>query len=238
MLVSESARLLKAGTALPRSQSVSFQFADFERECESRVRMAREQAEELIHAAQAEAERVLLQARQEGYAAGLTEGRLEIEREFEPRIAEEVQRRLQSRLTCVVSALHEATSRLVQDREQIVLQWEKSAIGLSVAIARRIVRRELRFSPEPPRALIAEALELASGATSIVLRLNPEDVAELELSAAEWQQLIQSHRQLTVIADSSLSRGGCLVETPEGEIDGRMETQFSRIVTELWGEES
>jgi flagellar biosynthesis/type III secretory pathway protein FliH len=87
------------------------------------------------------------------------------------------------------------------------------------------------------RALIAEALELASGTSSVVLKLHPEDFAELQKSSAEWQLLVDRHRNLTVTADGTLTRGGCLVETPEGEIDGRIETQFSRIVTELWGNE-
>lgn len=238
MLVSESAKLLKVGTVVPRSPSVSFQFADIERECEARLKLAREQAEQLILEAQAEAAQVLQRAQQAGYAAGLNAGRTEAEREFEPHVAEAVQLRVQTRLNPVVAALTDATLRLVQDREQILLQWEKSAIGLSIAIARRIVRRELQASPEPPRALIAEALELASGASSIVLKLHPDDVAELETSSSEWRQLLTGHRNLSVDADVTLARGDCRVETPEGEIDGRIETQFSRIVTELWGDET
>jgi flagellar assembly protein FliH len=238
MLATEAARLVKSGAVPLRTQGVSFQFADIERECDTRLQQACEQAEKLVLAAQAESERILQQAHEDGYAAGLEAGRADAQNELKPRVAEEVQQRLQSRLTPVISALTDATSRLVEDREQILLRWEKSAIGLSVAIARRIVRRELQLSPEPPRALIAEALELASAASSIVLRLHPDDVAELESSSVEWKQLIQLHRNLNVIPDLSIDRGGCLVETPEGEIDGRIETQFTRIVTELWGEET
>lgn len=237
MLASETARLLKAGSVPSRSASVSFQFANIEQECDAQIRAAREHAQELILAAQAEAKLVLERAQQAGYALGLEEGRTQAELEFEPRVAEEVQQRVQSRLVPVVTSLIDATSKLVQDREQILLQWEKSAIGLSIAIAKRIVRRELERVPEPPRALIAEALELASGASSVVLRLHPEDLRELQNSSTDWQSLVERQRNLTVTADGTLTRGGCLVETPEGEIDGRIETQFSRIVTELWGNE-
>jgi flagellar assembly protein FliH len=237
MLASESARLVKSGMAASRGTSVTFQFANIEQECDAQIRAAREQTQEIILAAQAEARQVLQRAQQAGYALGLEAGRTEADLEFEPRVAEEVQQRVQSRLAPVVTALTDATSKLVQDREQILLQWEKSAIGLSIAIAKRIVRRELERVPEPPRALIAEALELASGASSVVLRLHPEDFIELQKSSSDWQRLIDTHRNLTVTTDETLTRGGCQVETPEGEIDGRIETQFSRIVTELWGNE-
>jgi len=36
-----------------------------------------------------------------------------------------------------------------------------------------------------------------------------------------------------VIADQSISRGGCRVETPKGAIDQQFETQLARIAEEL-----
>jgi flagellar assembly protein FliH len=36
-----------------------------------------------------------------------------------------------------------------------------------------------------------------------------------------------------IIADKSLTRGGCVIETQHGQIDARIETILDRIVAEL-----
>ncbi len=197
------------------------------------MQAAEAQAEQILLAAEAHAEEL----RAEAWQLGHTTGSLQAESEFEATVEAEVQQRLQERLRYLVPALQTATNQLIQDREQILLQWESAAIQLSLTLAERIVRRELQLQPEVPRALIAEILQLTAGASSIVLRLNPADVQEIETNSADWHELFATSVTLKVIADSQVTRGGCLVETPQGEIDGRIETQLARLASELMGNE-
>ena len=236
MPVIESGRLLKAETLIQNGSAVSFQYADIEQaveqRCDEQLQAAQAQARRLILDAEAQAEQVRAEAWQLGHATGS----LQAEAEFDARVEAEIQRRLEERLRHLVPALQTATARLLADREQILLQWESAAIRLSLAVAERIVHRELRLRPAPPRGLIAEALQLAQGASSIVLRLHPMDVQDIEAHSDDWRQLLSNPANLKVIPDPGITRGGCLLETPDGEIDGRIETQLARIAEELTGE--
>lgn len=233
MPVIETGRILKADNLAQRGLPVSFQYADIEQRCDAQLQAAEAQAEQILLAAEAHAEEL----RAEAWQLGHTTGSLLAESEFEAAVETEVQQRLQERLRYLVPALQTATNQLIQDREQILLQWESAAIQLSLTLAERIVRRELQLQPEVPRALIAEILQLTAGASSIVLRLNPADVQEIETHSADWHELFSTSATLKVIADPQVTRGGCLVETPQGEIDGRIETQLVRLASELMGNE-
>lgn len=233
MPVIEPARLLKADVLAQRGQAVSFQYADIQQRCDDQLQAAQLRAEEILAEAAAEVDRL----REEAWQVGHATGALQAETEFDARVEAEVQLRVRERLSHMVPALQSATKQLIDDREQILLQWETAAIRLSLTLAERIVRRELQIQPAAPRALIAEALQLTAGATSIVLRLHPVDVAEMEADSTDWRQFSNTSAQIKVIADSGVTRGGCLVETPEGEIDGRIESQLSRLAEELLGYE-
>ncbi|MDB5337820.1 MAG: Flagellar assembly protein FliH/Type secretion system HrpE [Planctomycetaceae bacterium] len=233
MPVIETGRVLKADSLSQRGLPISFQYTDIEQRCDAQLQAAQAQAEQILAAAEAHA----AELRDEAWQLGHTTGSLQAEAEFEAQVEAEVQQRLQERLRHLVPALQTATSQLIQDREQILLQWESAAIQLSLTLAERIVRRELQIQPVAPRALIAEVLQLAAGASSIVLRLHPTDVQEIKAHSAEWQELLSKPVGLKVIADPQITRGGCLVETPQGEIDGRIETQLARLASELMGNE-
>ncbi len=233
MPVIETGRILKADSLAQRGHSISYQYTDIEQRCDEQLQAAQAQAEQIILAAETHAAE--LQA--EAWQLGHTTGSLQAETEFDARVEAEVQERLQERLQYIVPALQTATAQLIQDREQILLQWESAAIQLSLTLAERIVRRELQLQPGAPRALIAEVLQLTAGASSIVLRLHPTDVQDIKAHSVEWQQLLSTPATLKVISDPQITRGGCLVETPQGTIDGRIETQLARLASELMGTE-
>jgi flagellar assembly protein FliH len=106
-------------------------------------------------------------------------------------------------------------------------------VRLAVAIARRIVRRELHSHPEIAVEWIREALALAVGSGRIQLYLHPQDHAAL---GDEVRELVAGLGQLgetEIVADSQISPGGCRVVTQFGEVDQRLETQLARIEEEL-----
>ena len=236
MPVIETGRLLKAEALVLSGGAAAFQFADIEQaveqRCDEQWQAAQEQARRLILDAEAQA----AQIRTEAWQLGHTTGSLQAEDEFDARVEAEVHQRVEERLRHLVPALRTATERLTADREQLLLQWESAAIRLSLTVAERIVRRELRQHPTAPRGLIADVLQLAQGASAIVLRLHPSDVQDIEAHSDDWRQLLSGTANLKVVPDAGITRGGCLLETPDGTIDGRIETQLARIADELLGE--
>jgi flagellar assembly protein FliH len=104
-----------------------------------------------------------------------------------------------------------------------------------VAIAERVVRREVAHAPEIALDLIRESLELAAGAGRIVLRLSPRDFETLGEQARSIAATMGRMLPTEVVADPAVSPGGCLLVTDLGEIDQRLESQLARIEEELTG---
>ena len=100
-------------------------------------------------------------------------------------------------------------------------------------IAERLLGCELRLKPELAREMIREALQLAVGAPRIRVHLHADDAALLGKQATEVVRALAACGEAAIVADNSLTRGGCLIETQHGQIDARIETVLDRLVAEL-----
>lgn len=134
-----------------------------------------------------------------------------------------------ARLDSALAALQHAADRLHAQRDQWLDQSQHEAVRLGVAIAERLLRRTLDVQPEAVLDLIRSALDWSVGADQLRVRLHPAD-AELVESAT---QPLAAHREIEFLPDGSLTRGDCVVETPNGQTDARLEVVLQRIADEL-----
>ena len=97
-------------------------------------------------------------------------------------------------------------------------------------LARQIVRSELGARPELIATIAQEAIDtLLLSARHITLRVHPDDHAVVAQGAAD----VLAARGARLLADPSLSRGGCLVESDIGVIDATLETRWRRAAASL-----
>ncbi|MCI0360879.1 MAG: flagellar assembly protein FliH [Planctomycetaceae bacterium] len=211
------AGILKAGqpaSAAALGPSSVYQFEDLEDDCRNR---ARREAERIVADAHAQAAHLRLQAAEEGKQEALAA------------LRERIDQQAQS----AIEALGRAASAIEQSREAWQQQWEKHAVTVALAIARRIVRRELAHAPEIAVDLVRQALELASGNQRIVVRMNPADHANLGPQVAKVVEQLRLVGQTQIVADAAIDAGGCKVETDCGTIDAQLAAQLERIAEEL-----
>ncbi|BCS33541.1 hypothetical protein TBR22_A27680 [Luteitalea sp. TBR-22] len=117
-------------------------------------------------------------------------------------------------------------------RDNMVRQTERELVQLSVAIARRILQREVSVDPELTAALAHIALERLGGAAPATVRLHPDDYTVV--TAGQVTPL--SGRQVEILPDPSVSRGGCLVESEFGFINASVDAQVDEIARAVLGE--
>lgn len=97
-------------------------------------------------------------------------------------------------------------------------------------LARQIVRAELATQPALVAAVAQEALDtLLLSAQHITLRVHPADQPLVAQGAAD----VLAARGARLLADASMSRGGCLVESDIGIIDATLETRWRRAAASL-----
>jgi len=164
-------------------------------------------------------------AEQQAYCRGFGDGERKGHELGEQAGLESAMQKLESLLTgghkllCELGELHRQTCRDV----------EADLVQLALAVARKIVGRDVSLGPDAVTRIIREALTRVEHAGRITIKLNP---ADLELLADIKPQLLSGLPEAgraVFEADEGIARGGCLIETDEGEVDARIERQFQVV---------
>jgi len=113
-------------------------------------------------------------------------------------------------------------------REEFYKNAEPHVVELVLDIAEKVIGRLVRENPEMIKSVVRQALERSLG-DRITVRLNPEDYKTLMETDHEFRDAIDRTRRLSFREDDSISKGGCIVETEVGTIDGQLETQMTAI---------
>ena len=102
-------------------------------------------------------------------------------------------------------------------------------VQLALALARRILRREVTVDQDLLVAMARVALERLGERGIATIRLNPEDYAStVQRHGDHW-----AGARVTVVADPSVSRGGCMVESEFGFVDASVDAQFEQVAQAL-----
>jgi len=130
----------------------------------------------------------------------------------------------QAELRPLIEQLAHAARDLAALRPRLREQAEEDLIRLAVAIARRVVRRELTVDPATITGLVKAALEQLAAGETARLRVHPEHEALVRQFLAEAGRGL-----ITVAADGALARGSAIFETARGDLDASAETQLAEI---------
>lgn len=105
---------------------------------------------------------------------------------------------------------------------------EQDMLDMAFRLAEHIVGEAIEFEPKKVQRMVEKVLVRARGKRQITVRVAPGDLRELEASGAQLCGLVDGvsvHLQ----PDPALTRGGCVIETESGRIDGRVEVQFNAL---------
>jgi flagellar assembly protein FliH len=123
---------------------------------------------------------------------------------------------------------------LARPFEQLDGEVERELLTLAMALARQIVRRELKADPTHIIGIVREAIAaLPVAARDVRVHLHPEDAAVMRRNLAPTE----SERAWQIVEDPVMPRGGCQVNTATSRIDARLETRLGAILSELMGAE-
>ena len=163
-------------------------------------------------------EEIQKEAQQEGYKVGYDEGIAAAKND----IAQQVKR------------LESVFNFLQQPLEQLDDEVEQELASLALAIAKQIIRRELKTEPEHVIGAIREALgALPVAARNIQVLLHPDDARvvreNISMEAAEenWK----------IVENPTVTRGGCRVETETSTVDATLERRLAAVVAQVLGGE-
>jgi len=140
--------------------------------------------------------------------------------------------RARAALAPAIQALEGVHGALAAAAAEFARTREHDLWTLALAVARKLVQRELVADPAMVRDLVARALELLPLDTALEVRLHP---ADLELLGPERDRLTPSGRLLAIqwVADPALERGGFVIESPQRLVDGRADVALRALYERL-----
>ena len=147
---------------------------------------------------------------------GLTEG---------IRAAEESYRVKFARLESLSSALQE-------ERAQFFTRVEPELVRLAIAIAEKVIGREVELRPDTVVEIVRNAMKRLRERESLRVSLNPRDVDQVKQARDDLVSAVDGVRKLEIIEDRRVD-GGCVIESPNGTLDARITTQIGEITNAL-----
>lgn len=126
-----------------------------------------------------------------------------------------------------LEALMEATLRANASMASLQDTLVPQIKTLAMAIARRVIGRELEFHPEAIVEIVKQALgDKARQRREITLRVNPDDAQMLKDSRAELLEMLSRCKDISIREDAGIAPHGVIIETEAGIIDAQLETQL------------
>lgn len=137
----------------------------------------------------------------------------------------EAERGAAARVEPILKSFQSMVEQLSQQSGRVRAAAEEDVVKLSVAIARRVLRRELATDPDAVLGLVKAAMAKLQAREIRRLRVAPPDAA---LIAAQRAGL-DFPQGVEIVSDASLGPGSAIFETTRGELDASLETQLAEI---------
>lgn len=132
-----------------------------------------------------------------------------------------------------VEATHQLLSRLLEEFQALKPSLMKSAeneiLQLALAVAKRILRKEISESPERLLTAIHAAIQKMGQVETLVIHLHPQDLERLRKERDQVVEWIGKAQWLRMEPDVALQLGECVIESNDQIVDLRIDSQLAVI---------
>ena len=174
--------------------------------------VARNEAAQIVAAANAEAESIREQARVVGHAEGYEAGRGDAAAQYAP----------------AVQALATVLAEAQAERERVAEQMEEAAVHLGLQIADKALTGAITAQPDRVVDVVRGALRCLVERERVTILVHPEDLPIVREAVDGLVQQLGGMEHLDVQEERRVQRGGAIVRSTTGEIDARIETKLDR----------
>lgn len=191
--------------------------SDAEQAASKIIEDAKLEAERIIQEANVEKENIKATAHQDGYKEGHEQGYLEGQNE----------------VNRLVERVHKIVESVMVRREEILCETEQQIVELVLLMTRKVVKIISENQKTVVLSNVLAALKKIRTRGNITLRVNTEDLKLTTAHVDEFIKRIENVNGISVIEDSSVDRGGCIVETDFGAIDARISSQLAELESKI-----
>jgi flagellar assembly protein FliH len=128
-----------------------------------------------------------------------------------------------------LAAFAEGCQKIDSQRKKMLQQSRGDLINLIILLSEKILGQELATPRNIIAATLQSALEHAIESEEYYVTLHPEDLAFAEAKVPEIIADIRGLERIVFKTDSSMIRGGCLLESSVCTVDASIETQLASM---------
>ena len=198
--------------------------AEKEREVDSLRNAAREQSEETLAEAEQKAKEIEEESRlnvsrieAKALEKGKAEGR------------EGGYKAGQNEVKHLIDSLHSIITKAIGIRSEIIRDSETQIIDLVLLIARKVVKVISENQQKVVVNNVLEALKKLKSKGEVIIRINPADLEITTKHKKGFLEMVEAVQAITLLEDSSIAKGGCVIDTDFGNIDARISSQLHEI---------
>jgi flagellar assembly protein FliH len=133
------------------------------------------------------------------------------------------------------AALEQAVRALEDERFATLRAQRETVIELALAVARRILEREVAARLDDIEPVLERALPLLAEAGPVVLHLAPGDLETLRAGGAPALERLAGRALAGIEADEDLRPGDARLSAGSSSVDARIDTILERFRAEMLG---
>ena len=196
----------EATSAVERPDGVGPGTASAVEAAEARIRDLEAQAKERIDSVHKDAFR---KGFDEGRETGYKEGKAEVER--------------------LTGRLHAVIERALDKRGEILEKTEAEIVELVLLVAKKVVKVISENQKNVVVQNIVQALRKLRTRSEVTIRVNLADLQLASEHAKDFVAMAENAKHIQIVEDTTIDRGGCIIETDFGEIDARIASQLHEL---------
>ncbi|HQH30851.1 MAG TPA: flagellar assembly protein FliH, partial [Spirochaetota bacterium] len=182
-------------------------------EKESILSQAREEASRILSEAGEEAEKIKKDSIKQGIEKGYRDG-------YERESAEV--KRLIERVQVILNAS-------IDKRNEIFIETEQQIIGLVLLISKKVIKVISENQKNVVINNVVQALRKLKSRGEVAIRVNLADIELTTQHKKDFIEMVEGVKSIKILEDSTVDRGGCIIETDFGAIDARISSQLHEI---------
>lgn len=117
----------------------------------------------------------------------------------------------------------------IQKRNEIFVETEQQIVGLVLLIAKKVIKVISENQKNVVINNVIQALRKLKSRGEVAIRVNLSDLELTSQHKRDFIEMVEGIKSIKILEDSTVDRGGCIIDTDFGSIDARISSQLHEI---------
>ena len=117
----------------------------------------------------------------------------------------------------------------IQKRNEIFIETEQQIVGLVLLIAKKVIKVISENQKNVVINNVIQALRKLKSRGEVAIRVNLSDLELTSSHKRDFIEMVEGIKSIKILEDSTVDRGGCIIDTDFGSIDARISSQLHEI---------